>query len=55
LLQSARDERGTRERERDREREECSAWECSAGELQSQRGFIAIADEDFLKHVFVFN
>jgi hypothetical protein len=53
LGQSARDERGTRERER----EECSAClrvQCLRVERDKQRGFMANVNEDFLKHFVCF-
>jgi hypothetical protein len=55
LWQGARDERGKRETER--EREECSARlrvQCLRVERDKQRGFMANVNEDFLKDVSVF-
>jgi len=53
LWQSAREERGTRERER----EECRAClrvQCLRVESDKQRGFTANVNEDFLKQASVF-
>jgi hypothetical protein len=51
LWQSARDDCGTRERER----EECRAClrvQCLRVERYKEKGFMANVKEDFLKHVF---